>query len=176
MDNQMTKRPPRRPQRMVSTILLALLSFPAAADELRRDVLQCAELTEAAARLTCFDRVAGALQEPPAADVTVIDEPGVAAGREVLPHNEFGRDSLPATRTRDGEPGVEAIEAVVVSVRQRPRGEYVFELSNGQSWTESSPGRGRYEPGMAIRIERTTLGAYMLSTPSGRATRVRRLM
>jgi hypothetical protein len=60
-------------------------------------------------------------------------------------------------------------------VRQRPRGEYLFELDNGQTWTESSPGRGQYQAGMAVRIERTALGAYMLSTRSGRATRVRRL-
>lgn len=61
-------------------------------------------------------------------------------------------------------------------LERRPRGEYVFYLGNGQIWTELEKGRARYRAGMAVEIERTPLGAYILSTESGgQATRVKRL-
>jgi hypothetical protein len=69
----------------------------------------------------------------------------------------------------------EFIESTIARLERRPRGEYVFLLENGQTWTEVSPGRAHYRPGMEVRVERTTMGGYMLSTDSGRATRVRRI-
>jgi hypothetical protein len=141
---------------LVAGVLLTASIAPAAADALRGEMLRCTELTAPDARLACFDAVADALRPP----------------RSL---HDFGRDSMPTSRSADGEPGAEAMGAIIAAVRQRPRGEYVFELDNGQTWTESSPGRGQYQVGMPVRIERTPLGAYMLSTRGGRATRVRRL-
>ncbi|MCC5885340.1 MAG: hypothetical protein JJT88_02780 [Gammaproteobacteria bacterium] len=60
-------------------------------------------------------------------------------------------------------------------LEQRPRGEWVFHLQNGQIWTEIEPGRTRYEEGAEVRISRTLFGSYMLSIKGFRATRVRRL-
>jgi hypothetical protein len=162
------------PLRMIALMIMAgAVAFPTAADTLHAEVLRCAEVSQAEVRLDCFDGLAAGLRG------VAVPAPSSAATPDrptLQPPSDFGRDSLPTTRATDGEPTIEAIDAVVTAVRRRPRGEYVFELSNGQTWTELSPGRGRYEAGISVRIERTTLGGYMLSTPTARATRVRRLM
>jgi hypothetical protein len=74
-----------------------------------------------------------------------------------------------------GRAGPREVSASILRLEQRPHGERVFHLSNGQVWTELEAGRARYREGLAVRIEQTTFGAYMLSSAAGRATRVRRL-
>jgi len=151
-------------------MLLCAATPLALADELREQVLQCAALSAPEARLRCFDGLAGALRVEAGSDQAGDSASATAPN----PQADFGRESLPS-RSEDSRPAMVALDAILVGVIKRPRGEHVFELSNGQTWTEISPGRGSYQPGIEVRIERTTLGGYMLSTPNGRATRVRRV-
>ena len=74
-----------------------------------------------------------------------------------------------------GEAEDAVISTVIQRLQRRPHGEQVFHLGNGQVWTEVEAGRARYREGVEVRIERTPLGGYVLSTEAGRATRVRRL-
>jgi hypothetical protein len=82
-------------------------------------------------------------------------------------------DALAVRAQEEAEEAV--ISAVIQRLQRRPHGERVFHLGNGQIWTEVEPGRARYREGLEVRIERTPLGGYVLSTEAGRATRVRRL-
>lgn len=114
--------------------------------ELLRALQACALLEEQAARLGCFDTLAASLQ-----------------GVEALPD-------------ADDRPVMEhPVHASVLRLEQRPHGEWILYLSNGQIWTELEPSRVRYRQGMTVRIHRTQLGGYRLSTSFGRSTRVRRV-
>ncbi|MDZ7668008.1 MAG: hypothetical protein U5Q16_00795 [Gammaproteobacteria bacterium] len=124
---------------------------------LRAELERCGRIPESSARLRCYD--------------DLLDN--AASGEQ-----RFGGDSItmPAPQpSDDGRDDVEEIESSIERLERRPRGEYVFHLANGQVWTEIASGRTRYRTGLEVKIERTPLGAYMLSTPAGRATRVRRI-
>ncbi|HEX7036208.1 MAG TPA: hypothetical protein VF210_10560 [Pseudomonadales bacterium] len=87
-------------------------------------------------------------------------------------------DALAASASRPEtapEPAARQVVARLRRVEQRPRGEYVFYLDNGEVWTESSPGRRRYHDGQRVRIERTLTGGFVLTAEDGGSTRVRRL-
>lgn len=125
----------------------------------------CAAEADDAQRLVCFDAlvpVATSPEQPPAAPIAA------------NPERNFGVETLPPRFDAKGE-AVDAITSRIDSLQRRPYGEYVFELANGQRWTQIESSRARYSNGQLVTIERTTLGAYMLSTDQGRATRVRRL-
>lgn len=124
---------------------------------LRADLERCGRIAESRARLRCYDDL---LDNGPSGE------------------QRFGGDSISAPVPEpsvDSREDLERIESTIERLERRPRGEYVFHLANDQIWTEISAGRTRYRTGIDVKIERTPLGGYMLSTDSGRATRVRRL-
>ena len=96
-------------------MLLGAATPLALADELREQVLQCAALSAAEARLGCFDGLAGALR-------------GVNGGDPVADStDDFGRESLP-NRSAESRVGFDTIDVTLVGVIKRPRGEHVFQL------------------------------------------------
>lgn len=135
--------------------------------ELRAQLRNCLEIPSALRRLDCFDRLA---------------RESVGGGHEISsapsdPSADGSRDAAgarPPPRTETPNPN-QAIRSTLTRLEQRPRGEWVFHLRNGQIWTEIEPGRTRYEEGSEVRITRTLFGSYMLSVEGIRATRVRRL-
>jgi hypothetical protein len=64
----------------------------------------------------------------------------------------------------------------VTSVSQRPQGELVIEIANGQVWVQTEKKAGTFiKPGEQVTITAGALGSFFLSTQSGRTTRVRRV-
>jgi hypothetical protein len=154
---------------MAALLLLAGLLTPPAHGEAAfpARVRGCAELADDRERLACFDAIA--------ADSGVTgDAPYETATVRADPERDFGVETLPPGFDAAGD-AVDVIASRIEDLQRRPHGEYVFELANGQRWTQLESGRARYRTGQRVTIERTTLGAYMLSTDQGRATRVRRL-
>lgn len=152
---------------------LAVLLWPSIATaftaaSLEQQVRDCAAIAERESRLDCFDAMASGILaehgEPAASD---------AASREPDSHTAASPRRSSEPEPPPAEPG--RVEAQIERVAQQPRGERVFFLSNGQIWQELEAGRARYRKGMTVTVERTTLGGYILSTDSGRATRVRQL-
>jgi hypothetical protein len=123
---------------------------------------QCAAKADDRARLACFDVLTAGMRR---------------AGQSEKPSPEarFGSGTLPPQPAQDEEAEVRSVTATLVGLRQRPYGEHVFHLSNGQVWSEIEAGRSRYRTGVEVEIRRTAFGGYMLSTDAGRATRVRRI-
>jgi len=165
---------------------VSAVRFSARSDEgLRAAVQRCGGIEADSARLDCFDAVAiavadfvatGAAADDPQQSqrsLPSVDSSGAGGGSPADEHG-FGMESMP-NRAARVLTGPDSIRATAVAVQRRPRGEHLFELSNGQIWVETEPGRGRYPVGAEVQIERTTMGGYMLSTDQGRATRVRRV-
>lgn len=134
---------------------------------LRAQLKGCLEIPSALRRLDCFDRLArNADNGQPIAGPDMATPP---AGRDADAHSTSPRaDSRAPSADRN-------VHSSVIRLEQRPRGEWVFHLQNGQVWTEIEPGRARYQEGAEVRISRTLFGSYMLSVEGSRATRVRRL-
>ena len=67
--------------------------------------------------------------------------------------------------------------AVVSEVSNRPRGELVVKLDNGQVWTQIQPATYPLKPGDHVEIDVASLGSYLLWCPSTRrATKVTRIL
>ncbi len=66
--------------------------------------------------------------------------------------------------------------AVVSAVSNRPRGELVVTLDNGQVWVQLEPANYPLKAGDHVEIDVGALGSYVLWSPSNRrATKVTRI-
>lgn len=167
--------------------ILAVTIAPTAFSE--ADVSRCIMLTNAGLRLDCYDalflpenvRQESVEQEKPALKEKPLPGSGNEAARtskepiqreEIEKNQEFGKEQLKPERTNKG---IERIVAQLVKVTRRARGEYVFELDNGQVWVQSSPKWFKAEPGDPVTISKYRMGGYSLRNKGGASTRVRRL-
>jgi len=180
----------------MAAALAILATGSASADDVTRAFLKCMELRDDAARLACYDRLAGEWVElgapglrsapgaapagalPPAAvpvspPAAVPGTPPAAAAEAPAPMAEenFGMESRSVGESLD------SISAYVVGGFHGWSGNTQFELSNGQVWEQAAPGRFDYGAAdRAVSIRRGALGSFMLS-PEGlnRKVRVRRV-
>jgi hypothetical protein len=158
------------------------------AAELELRMRSCSAVVGRDDRLSCYDSIAADLMKVTAAAEQKTSAPARRSPSAGVEHRAddsialrpdadsvdlFGREMVQTKTDRGGD--LHRIESTVTSISRRPRGEHVFVLDNGQVWAEISPGRALYRSGARVFIERTRLGAYMLSTDAGKATRVRRL-
>ena len=181
--------------------LALLASGGALADDATRAFLKCMELRDDAARLACYDRLAGewvelgapGLRSAPAAAVPSAAVPGgppaavpgmppaaaaprsageaATESRPPMAEEHFGMESRAVGETLD------SISAYVVGGFRGWSGNTRFELSNGQVWEQAAAGRFDYGAAdRAVSIRRGALGSFWLS-PEGlnRSVRVRRV-
>lgn len=138
------------------------------------DVLQCRSITDAQARLACFDNTVGTLATAQQnKDLYVADKQAVQEARRGL----FGF-SLPKVKLfgdNDMAEDVKSIETTIKSVSQGQKG-YIFTLEDGARWAQMD---GAYmdkpKPGSKIRIRRAALGSYMASIEGRVGFRIERL-
>jgi hypothetical protein len=153
---------------LVATVM-ACGPAKAITNPLESGLRKCAQESEQAARLACFDAL-----------VTTI--PTVKA-------NEFG---LTADIDRKRQPSAAPVAATqsatenatenttlpgkIVALRLAPRGEIIFTLDNQQVWmqTQVEPGK-QFSLGDAVQIEHGAMGSYWLAADKARKTRVKRI-
>jgi len=176
---------------------VALAQSPEAPAEL----LACANVQDNFARLACYDRLnpprgpmatqaaeapkaasaaAPASARPPASAAAVAAAPSAApAVSAERAEAEFGlseRARRERAADKNERAGVDHIVAKVSSVSERPRGELLLKLDNGQTWTQTERRLGTLiKEGETVTISRGALGSFMLTSEAGVATRVRRL-
>jgi len=130
----------------------------AADADLSERIAACTREHDDARRLACFDRAAA-----PKADA------GKVAAGKVDATQEFGVQGSELARNRDdGEAHDESappkrMTAKVAALEQRPRGELVFTLDNGQVWAQKEV--GAYLPvkvGDSVTILAGSLGSFRL--------------
>ena len=85
----------------------------------------------------------------------------------------LGSEEIPAKRKQSKTR--QNITTFVTKVSKRPRGEYVFELDNGQTWTQISARWIKVVKDDRITILKRSLGGYTLRTSGGASTPVRRV-
>jgi hypothetical protein len=126
----------------------------------------CADITDAAMRLECFDRSVAGARVPPA----------TSAPPDVSPTAE----KEPKQHMQSEDHAADTVRARISGTRKANGGVYVITLDNGQTWRHES---GSMEPylklGEAVTISKATFGSYRLTIDSGnsknwiRVTRVR---
>jgi hypothetical protein len=177
----------------MTIVTLSSAVMPIAAAVAAETGHRCAAQLDDAARLACYDAAFGrpgvtsapdASGSADAASATVavpaaVAAPAVAATAVPAdPAADFGL-SEQAIRARDPElakiTDPDQISATVASLGQRPRGELIFTLDNGQVWVQSEVDRrARLKVGDRVTVKKGALASYLLVTPSGVATRVKR--
>ncbi len=139
-------------------------------------IYACADQTDDAARLQCYDQAAAQLRAAEqTGQVLAVDREQVAA----LERESFGFQ-LPSLSSMlpnfNGAPQqIERVETQVERVLSLADGRHTFVLANGQSWTQIEPRSvSNVRAGDSIAIRRAALGSFMLSPEHGAAHRVRR--
>jgi hypothetical protein len=172
--------------RWVVTAAFAVLGsvagvLPATAAESTTDaLLTCANETDNARRLRCFDAVVAGLRRAPAAPVasaaaTPVTAAPVAAPQAsppaVSPEEKFGaRGDL----NREKHTELSEITGTVTAVSTRPYGELVITLDNGQVWVERAPNsKMKVKVGDSVKIEAGALGSFTMIA-NGRSSKVAR--
>jgi hypothetical protein len=134
----------------------------------------CAAEKDDGLRLACYDREVRDVMPLPSV-VAPADRPAEPPRVE----DKFGArgGELARKQAREDEKvQLKEVSARVTSLEQRPRGERVFTLDNGQVWVEKR--RANYMPvevGETVTITSGALGAYRLSEDTGRSTQVQRV-
>jgi hypothetical protein len=141
------------------------------------DVLGCRALTDASARLACFDRAVAALgAAQTTGDLVTVDRQDLRKARKSL----FGL-TLPNLQILggDNENSEEAsqIETRIVRTGPRADGKWFFELAEGGRWEQIDSRGFIRDPaaGQTIKIRRGAIGSFLANVNDQRAIRVRRI-
>lgn len=185
---------------LVMTAMVALLCGPFAhaqapavgSPEALNRVYACAEITDSAARLACYDAAVGNLRTAQnEGEFAAIDrEQAVQVEREAF---GFSLPSLPRLafprrhpEARDGaseapsvvsDQGIDALELTIERVVARGDGRATFIMTNGQRWEQIETERySQVRPGGTVTIRRGAVGGFLMSVAAGGpAHRVRRV-
>ena len=139
-------------------------------------VLACRALSDSAARLACFDREAGAMQNAIAnRDLVAVDRENVRKARRSL----FGF-SVPdfGIFGKDGDKEeITQVEGVLAGVGGNGDGGFTFRLEDGSRWiqTDSKPFAIQPKRGDKVVIKRGALGSYMLRVGRQPGVKVQRI-
>ena len=142
----------------------------------------CSAIDDASQRLVCYDAAFG--RPAGTTTVTITPKPALApattataAANPVAQQlAEFGLSDA-AKKARDPQQAAQAesITDTLAKLGQRPTGELVFNLQNGQVWLQiESDTRTRVKAGDTVTIRKGALGSFLLVGPDRVPVRVRR--
>jgi hypothetical protein len=163
----------------LGTGALVLTPATAALADLKAGLARCAAIVASGPRLDCYDALA---ERPPATTAAGTTTPPAVAPPVVAP-------TAPAAPARADDPaafgltnaqlhvapaGPESIQAVVARVNVDRQGTVSVRLDNGQTWVLVDPDP-RLNAGDVVTIKRAALGSFLMTMPSRRSARVRRV-
>ena len=143
-------------------------------------LVRCRAITDAAARLACFDSAVAALQAAQERrDVVVVDRQQVREGRRRL----FGL-ALPRIPIFGGgdddendQDAVRSLESTITAVTQAGYGQYQVTLADNSVWLQTDNNTMAVPPrsGHRVVINRGALGSFMMRVNNQPGIRVRRV-
>jgi len=163
----------------------------------------CADITDSAARLACYDKLAGrgaapagpqAPAAPPQPDgaqaavatvpTAVAPVPTTAPAPAAAPGSTAAAAPAPSSPQSFGLYGAEhprpppatpALEARIVALGKSAGDHMTVTLDGGALWVLVDDSNSLLAVGDTVTIKRAALGSYLMSTPTKRTHRVRRL-
>jgi hypothetical protein len=178
--------PGARARMGATAVLIAILSgpalaagpAPAASPERAKEMQQlaeCAKLTDAAARLACYDKAAHALDQAEAkGDVVVVDrEQARKVRRQAF---GFTLPSMSLFERGEKPEDVSSTLTAVVSAHKALTGKWVLKLADGSTWSQVDLTDIPIDPkaGDKVKIVRASMGSYLASIGNQREVRVHR--
>jgi hypothetical protein len=178
--------------------VVAAAHLPAAEAQ---DLKSCSTIDDDAARLACYDRLAGRSNEaatagstpvaasaperavapsaPAAATAAAAPVTAAAAAAAATAEQDFGLTPA-AKKAREPEAAEparpESIERTIAAVARDGQDRFVVTLDDGQVWAQNEPKAGVHpRKGESVTISRAALGSYVLRSQRFGSIRVRRL-
>ncbi len=150
---------------------------PAAPPASVTEMMGCRAMTDSAARLACYDRAVGNLQQAVAArEVVIVSAEDVRKTRRSL--FGFTVPKLPFFGGDDDDtPETKEIITKVAGARSLGYGKWQIRLEDGATWETTEGFREGDIPGVgdSIRITKGALGNYFMSVSGSKSVRARRL-
>jgi hypothetical protein len=158
-----------------ATLLVLAEISTASAHDTAGNLRACMDEADDARRLRCYD---AEMARQAASTGKAQDSPASAAASAPLtPEDRFGLNDEQARKKQniDELPAIDRLTATITGLTRRAQGELVLTLSNGQVWAQKQATSFEVKVGEAVTIKSAALGSFLMSTASGRSTRVTRL-
>ena len=155
---------------LVATVVLGVIAARTqAADAVPAPLLACASVKKNSERLACYDQTVERLSS----DSSDAAAPERSAEAMFGAHVAAGGASTPAVEREE----LTSVSARVTALRQDASGALLIDLDNGQQWRQTSGSAAPLlEIGHEVTITRAALNSFRMSTPSGRALKVKRML
>jgi len=164
-------------------------AFAGTAGDPIADLSRCAATADRDERLACYDGLASRYAQPnrkptaaastaalpsPQPATPATPAPAAAKVPAVEPKAEFGLSVAQLRKEPDAPVKPQSIDGVVTGFGTSSLGRPVVRLDNSQSWelSESDP---LLSVGDKVTIRRATMGSFLLTTPTKRVHRARRI-
>jgi hypothetical protein len=141
---------------------------------------QCRTMTDAAARLACYDKAVDALNAATTAgDVAIVERGEVRKARKglfgfTLPRIGFltGKPDNAEDRADEAE-----LSTTITASRSIGNGKWRFTVEGGAIWetVEANMGFSDPKPGRKVLLEKGSLGAYFATVEKGRRVQAKRI-
>ena len=182
----MRGRFPLRRLPMLARALLAagalVWAMLASAQALPPAVVACMDEHDSTRRLACYDRevprAVTATHAPSSTSSAQTPQPATASPSADSEVDAFGMTAQIQRNENGGTPPprLDNLTAHIASVSQKPRGEFIVTLDNGQVWEEAeATSHLPLRAGDDITIKRGMLGAFYMSSRQVLGLRVKRL-
>ena len=154
--------------KLTYVVLVAALCAPAYAAEVNRpkvytDIVACRAISDAAARLQCFDAAATALETATEnRQVVMLDQSEVRKTKRSL--FGFSLPKIPFFGESDEEQEEEfkEIEGELANVQALPYGKYQFTVKDAGTWQTTQGISSILKNGKKFKIKRAAMGSFML--------------
>lgn len=146
---------------------------PARAADNTEALLACANESDDARRLRCFDAVVAGWSKSQGAPASTAAAQVAVPPAAPTPEAKFGaRGNIKV----DGREELKELTATVTALGTKPHGELIITLDNGQVWAEIAPNsKIKVKTGETVTIKRGALGSFTLIAPNGRSSKVARV-
>ena len=178
--------------RWTAALALFFITTGAKAD-IHQSLLDCKQLTDNSARLSCYDRLAATFVSQEASAAVAVPSTavsGAAAPGAAAPASAPAVVATPATATPSAEviaadfgksqsrpsDQVEQLQATVKSLSRNKMRKLLITLENGHTWRQTEDDSIQLKAGDSVTIEKASFGSFLLSkTGTNRKVRVKRV-